>query len=111
MPDRWMVTIISAKLLKGGDEEAPNRKGIQEISKNMKSNKCLKINGVQAELIKGGGEDLVKKIHEIIFQVWEEERMPVRWKETVILYQQYTKKETKQNVNNYRGIDLIYSGL
>jgi hypothetical protein len=37
------------------------------------------------ELIKYGGDKILNRIYELVRQIWEEERIPEEWKETIIV--------------------------
>ena len=41
--------------------------------------------GIHLKLIKYGGNKLLNRIYELIRQIWEEERIHEKWKETIIV--------------------------
>jgi hypothetical protein len=60
---------------------------------------------IPAELIQGGGEMLLSAIHKLIISVWNKEKLPDQWKESIIV--PIHKKGDKTDCNNYRGISLL----
>ena len=73
--------------------------------KQLKNNKSPGCDGIPAELIKCGGEDLAKEIHKLILNIWEEERIPSMWELAIIIT--IHKKGSKLMCENYRGISLL----
>jgi len=41
--------------------------------------------GIHLEVIKYRGNKLLNRIYELVRQIWEEERIPEEWKETIIV--------------------------
>jgi len=61
--------------------------------------------GIHPELIKyGGGNELLNRMYELIRQIWEEERIPEEWKETIIV--SIHKRGDRDRCENCRGIVL-----
>jgi hypothetical protein len=56
-------------------------------------------------LIKAGGETLYSEIHRLICSIWNKEKLPQQWKESVIV--PIHKKGDKTDCNNYPGISLL----
>jgi len=52
--------------------------------RNLKTNKAAETDGLHLILIKYRGNKLLNRIYELVRQIWEEERMPEEWKETII---------------------------
>jgi hypothetical protein len=40
---------------------------------------------IMAELVQAGGEILHSKIHELINSIWDKEKLPDHWKESIIV--------------------------
>lgn len=78
---------------------------ITKIINEQKNNKSPGENGIAAEIYKYGGDEIQRQIAEIVMEVWEQEQMPRRWKESVI-YPVF-KKGDKTICSNYRGIALL----
>ncbi|KAK9719661.1 hypothetical protein QE152_g22553 [Popillia japonica] len=62
-------------------EEPPTKQEIQAIIRKFKSSKAPGENGITAEMLKVGGQDLENSLYSIINTVWKDEIMPCRWKE------------------------------
>ena len=50
--------------------------------RNLENNKAAGTDGIRPELIKYRGNKLFNRIYE---QIWEEERIPEEWNETIIV--------------------------
>jgi len=50
-------------------------------------------------------EILLHRIYELVRQIWEEERIPEKWKETIVV--PIYKKGERDRCENYRGIALV----
>jgi hypothetical protein len=57
------------------------------------------------ELIQAGGEILHSKIHELINSIWNTEKLPGQWKESIII--PIHKKGDKTDCSNYRELLLL----
>lgn len=60
---------------------------------------------ISADILKAGGPIITKMIHKIIIDVWNEEKLPDEWNESIIT--PLHKKGDRQNCANYRGISLL----
>ena len=72
----------------GEDEVEVDELTIEDVKKeirNLKNNKVTGTDGIHLELIKYGGDKLLNRMYELVRQIWEEERIPEEWKETVIV--------------------------
>ena len=56
------------------------------------------------ELIKYGGNNLLNRMYGLVRQIWEEERIPEEWKETITVPMH--KRGDRGRFENYRGITL-----
>jgi hypothetical protein len=56
---------------------------------------------IPAELIQAGGEILSSKIHKLINSIWNMEKLPDQWKESIIA--SVHKKGDKADCSNYQG--------
>jgi len=69
--------------------------------RNLKNNKAAGTDGIQPILTKYGGNKLLNRIYELVRQIWEMERIPEEWKETITV--PIYKKEDRNGCENYRG--------
>jgi hypothetical protein len=58
-------------------------------------------------LIKAGGRTIRSEIHKLIISVWNKEKLPEGWKESIIVTVPIHKKGDKTDCSNYRGISLL----
>jgi hypothetical protein len=56
---------------------------VKKALRNFKNKKAAGVDGIHSELIKYGGNKLLNRIYEIVRQIWEEERIPEKRKETI----------------------------
>ena len=63
------------------------------------------IDQIPAELIKAGGSTIRLEIYKLIISVWNKERRPEDWKESIIV--PIYKKGDQTDCINYRGISLL----
>ena len=61
--------------------EEPTYKQINEIIKNMKSNKAAGPDEILPEFIKNGSLSLKQKIYKITVKMWEQDKIPYEWSE------------------------------
>ena len=91
---------------KGSGEVEVEEITIEDVEKAVRNlrNKVPGTDGIQSELIKYGGYRLLNRIYELVRQIWEEERIPAEWKETIIV--PVHKRGDRDKCENYRGIAL-----
>jgi hypothetical protein len=72
----------------------------------LRNNKAPGADNMPAELIKCGGDEVVRLIHKLIMDIWEKEYVPKEWRKSIIcpIY----KKGDKLECMNYRGICTAY---
>ncbi len=85
----------------------PTHQETVDAINSLKNNKAPGPDGIPAELLKNGGEELIGTMHEVIKQIWITETLPSTWLEGALcpLY----KKGDKLICDNYRGISLLNS--
>ncbi|CAF3321652.1 unnamed protein product [Rotaria socialis] len=71
----------------------------------MKSRKAPGNDEITADLLKAGGEPVIKWLHEIFSDVWKHEEMVEEWNLAILI--KLFKKGDKQLCDNYRGISLL----
>jgi hypothetical protein len=83
----------------------PSHLKIQILIAEFKTYKSPGIDEIPAELIQTEGKILLSVIHKLINSIWNEEELPVQWKESSIV--PVHKKGDKTGCNNYHGISLL----
>ncbi|CAG9837587.1 unnamed protein product [Diabrotica balteata] len=104
--DNW--TIGEDAIVKRQPAEGKVVTAIQD----MKNNRSPGKNDICIETIKFNGEQIQRKIYQLLVQVWEKKVMPSEWYEARIC--PLHKKGHKLKCDNYRGIallDTIYKTL
>jgi hypothetical protein len=71
----------------------------------LKSNKPPGIDQAPAELIKAGSRTIHGEIHKLIISIWNKEKLPEGWKESIKV--PIYKKGDETYCSNYRGISLL----
>ena len=61
----------------------------------LKSHKSPRIDQIPAELIKAGGRTIRCETHKLIISIWNKEKLPEEWKESIM---QSTRRAIKQDV-------------
>jgi hypothetical protein len=61
---------------------------------------------IAAELIQARGEILRSKIHKLINSIWNKEKLPDQWKESITV--PVHKNGDKTGCSNYWGISLLF---
>ena len=78
---------------------------IEKAIRQAKTHKAPGIDKVTAEVLKLGGEEATKAIHEICNLVLQTRSAPHQWKESIL--NPIHKKGSRKLMNNYRGISLM----
>jgi hypothetical protein len=89
------------------DEQINQTKPIEDIKKairNLKNNKAARNDGIHPEFIKYIENKLLNRTYELVRQIWKEERIPEKWKKTIIV--PIHKRGDRDRCENYRGIAL-----
>jgi hypothetical protein len=73
----------------------------------LKSHKLPGIGQIPSELIKAGGKTIRSEIHELIISIWNEEELPEKWKELIIV--PIFKKGDKTDCSTYGGICKLHT--
>jgi len=83
----------------------PSASEVELAIDKLKSHKSPGIDQIRAELTKAGGRTIYLEIHKLIISIWKKEKLPEKWKESIIV--PIHKKGDKTDCNNYRGISLL----
>jgi hypothetical protein len=86
-------------------EEHPTVEEVRNSLRTLKNNKVPGADNIPAELLKYGGNKVIKSIHDLVILVWEKEQMSKDWRKSIIFL--IHKKGYKLNCANYRGIALL----
>lgn len=86
-------------------EEPPTYEEFMHTVERLKPNKAAGPDEISNELLKNGGEELQKRLYNLIVKIWREENMPVDWRSGLLtpIY----KKGDPTICSNYRGIMLL----
>ncbi|CAF3911944.1 unnamed protein product [Rotaria magnacalcarata] len=107
--DLQLIDQIKIKIIEKNDEERQNMQPtISEVRKalnQMKSRKDPGNDEITADLLKAGGEPVIKWLHEIFSDVWKQEEMVGEWNLAILI--KLFKKGDKQLCDNYRGTSLL----
>jgi hypothetical protein len=107
--DKLLNTEELNVLIKKGNKEMAEAEieltieDVKEAIRNL-NNKAAGTDGIHPELIKYGGNKLLIRMYELVRHIWEEERVPKEWKETIIVA--INKTGDSERCENYRGIVL-----
>jgi hypothetical protein len=83
----------------------PSASEVEMAIEKLKRLKSPGIDHISAELIKAGGMTIRSEIHKLIKSIWNKEKLPEQWKESIIV--PIYKKGDKTDCSNYRGISLL----
>jgi hypothetical protein len=101
---RELITKGNKEISKVEVEVELNIEDIKKAMRNLKNNKAPGTDGIHPELIRYGGNKLLNRMYELLRQIWEEERIPEEWTETIIV--PIHKTGDRDMCENYRGIAL-----
>jgi len=111
--DKLLNTEEPRELIKKGNKEISEFEvdveeltieDVKEAIRNLKNNETAGTDVIHLDLIKYGGNKLLNRMYELVRQIWEEERRPGEWKETIII--PIHKIGDRDRCENYRGIAL-----
>lgn len=77
----------------------------EEVETEKQTSNYQQESGIPAEILKHGGVELCKSLHNLVLKIWKEENMPEQWSRAVIC--SIFKKGNKTLCENYRGIPLF----
>lgn len=89
-------------------EEEIRQEDINDEIKRMKKGKAAGIVGIRNVAWKAGGEEVAKRLGEIIKRLWEGEGFPDKWRVGVVV--PIWKRGDKKLRENYRGVTLTSTG-
>ena len=86
-------------------EIPPTSEELEKAMGQLANNKAPGPDGIPVEVLKAGGEPLLKELHTLLPMIWEEERVPQDFKDGHIVT--LFKKNCRFTCGNYRGITLL----
>ena len=87
------------------DEPPPSLKEVKDAILRLKNRKSPGVCQITAEMLKHGGPELTRCLHAIISVVWQTEKCPQDWRDSVVVT--IFKKKDATVCDNYRGISLL----
>ena len=78
---------------------------VQAAIQALKRNKSPGSDGITAEMLQAGGEQLARQIHKLCNKAWHEGTIPEEWGKSILV--PIPKKGDLSNCSNYRTISLI----
>lgn len=78
---------------------------VQKAIRSLKCNKSPCSDGITAEMLQAGGEQLARQIHKLCNKAWQEGTIPEEWSKSILV--PIPKKEDLSRSNNYRTTSLI----
>ena len=84
----------------------PSLKEVTKATTKMKNGKAPGKDSIPAEVYKHGGEQLIKRLHQLIRSCWQEGTIPQDFKDVTII-PIFKNKGDYKYFSNYRGISLL----
>lgn len=78
---------------------------VEDAINKLKKNKSPGVDGITAEMLQAGGENLKHKIYVLCTRAWDEETIPEQWGRSILI--PIPKKGDLTQCSNYRTISLI----
>ncbi|CAF2093080.1 unnamed protein product [Rotaria magnacalcarata] len=107
--DLQLIDQIKITRIEKNEEERqsiqPTISEVRKALNQMKSRKAPGNDEITADLLKAGGEPVIKWLHEIFSDIWKQEEMIEEWNLAILI--KLFKKGDKQLCENYRGISLL----
>ena len=84
------------------DETAPSIGDVKEAVAKLRGGKAAGICNISAELLKAGGEAMIRGLHAVLTAVWHSGTIPPDWKKGLVV-PIWKGKGDRQDCSNYRG--------
>ncbi|KAG0720355.1 Protein lin-10 [Chionoecetes opilio] len=88
------------------DETAPSLDEVREAVAKLRGGKAAGVCNISAELLKAGGEAMIRGLHAVLTAVWQSSTIPPDWKRGLVV-PIWKGKGDRQDCNNYHGITLL----
>ena len=85
---------------------SPSLMEVRAAIKQLAVGKAAGCCGIQAELLKAGGDAVLGSLHAVLSSVWNTGVIPADWKRGIVV-PLYKGKGDRQDCNNYRGVTLL----
>jgi hypothetical protein len=95
--------------LEGQELSEPTMEEVKKALQKLKNNKSPGRDTIPSELIKSGGDSLIKCIYELIRKIWMQEELPDEWKRSIIC--PIHEKGDLLECANYRSIYTAHKAL
>ena len=86
--------------------DPPSLGETQAVVARMKGGKAAGVCGIQAELLKAGGQPILLPLHAVISAAWRTGDIPTDWKRGLVV-PIWKGKGDRQDCNSYRGVTLL----
>jgi hypothetical protein len=87
------------------NEPPPHIDEVRAAIKKLKNHKAAGVDGIHAEMVKAGGETMVKLLHKMLEKIWILEIVPDDWMKAIVI--PLVKKGDATLCENWRGISLL----
>ncbi len=87
------------------DEPCPTEDEVETAIKKLKKYKACGVDEVYGEMLKAGGDTMVKILHRLFTRVWKEEKVPEDWTRAIIV--PLHKKGDPSVCENWRGLSML----
>jgi hypothetical protein len=101
----YRINMTTTHISSQDEVDPPTYNEICSVINKLKITKAAGTDNTLAELIRYGGRTLKKKMHKLMLNIWNNERLPAQWNEGIIcpIYE----KCDRLNCSNYRPITLL----
>ena len=103
--DHEALDNIPQRITKTSLDEIPTMDEMARAIASLKDGKAPGGDGIPAEVWKHGGDNLFRRLHQLITNAWEMGSVPQAWKDASIIT--IYKKGDRTDCGNYRGISLL----
>lgn len=86
----------------------PTLSEIETIVSRMKNGKTPGMDGLYSEFFKYCDEQTIKDLHQLLLKVWEQNELPVEWKQVIVV--PIPKVKNPKTISEYRRICLSCTG-
>ena len=87
-------------------ETAPSIDDIKEAVAKLRAEKAAGVCSISAELLKAGGEAMIRGLHAVLTAVWHSGTIPPDWKKRLVV-SVWNGKGDRHDCNNNYGVTLL----